>query len=294
MPIHYTCPHCGHPSRVADHYAGRSGPCAACGQQITLPTLEQSRLTGSHARNGSHASLLFMVGGVGFIGLLMLGLLLALLAPLRGNSHAKNRIRDSQNNLRQIAIALHNYEAAYGTFPPAYLTDAEGEPMHSWRVLLLPYLGENNLYSRYDMDEPWDGPNNRKLMAEIPSIYRSPSDVEESDSVSYMVVVGEQTVFPPDGEAIGFESIHDGASNTILVAEVYDSDVAWTEPEDLEFDSMAMVVNDYVDPGIASGEREAANVAMADGIVRELSTNTPPAAIRAAITRGNSDHVPLP
>ncbi|MEX0867581.1 MAG: DUF1559 domain-containing protein [Pirellulales bacterium] len=294
MPIDFTCPHCGHPTRVAEVHAGRTGPCAACGQAITLPTLDESRRQGRQVRRGSPAALLLMVGGVGFIGLLMIALLLALLAPLRGTSHAQARIRESQNNLRQIALALHNYHATYNSLPPAYVADAEGNPLHSWRVLLLPCLDRDDLYSRYDFDEPWDGPNNRLLLAEMPAVYRSPSDLEGSDGVGYAVVVGDRTLFPPGGEAVAFAQVRDGLSNTIMVVEVHDSGVAWLEPADLEFDSMAMVVNDYVDNGIASGESGAANIALADGEVRELRVNTPPDSIRAALTRDGGEFIPLP
>ena len=67
-----------------------------------------------------------------------------------------------RNNLRQIALALQSYHQANGCFPPAYVADKNGKPMHSWRVLILPYLGFDDLYKAYDFTEPWDGPNNKK------------------------------------------------------------------------------------------------------------------------------------
>jgi hypothetical protein len=66
------------------------------------------------------------------------------------------------NNLKQIGLALRNYHDAYGRFPPAYVADGHGPPMHSRRVLILPWLEKREIYDRYRFDEPWDGPNNRK------------------------------------------------------------------------------------------------------------------------------------
>jgi hypothetical protein len=68
-----------------------------------------------------------------------------------------------RNNIKQILWALHSYHEKHGHFPPAYVADKDGRPMHSWRVLILPYLDHDDVYKKYRMDEPWDGPNNRKL-----------------------------------------------------------------------------------------------------------------------------------
>ena len=73
------------------------------------------------------------------------------------------------NSLKNISLALQNYHDTYRTFPAAYVPDKDGEPMHSWRVLILPYIEERNLYDKYDFTEPWDGPNNSKLLADMPS-----------------------------------------------------------------------------------------------------------------------------
>ena len=73
------------------------------------------------------------------------------------------------NNMRQMILAIHNYESANGVLPLACVTDKDGNPMHSWRVLILPFVDENALYAMYDFDEPWDGPNNSKLAAQCPA-----------------------------------------------------------------------------------------------------------------------------
>ena len=78
------------------------------------------------------------------------------------------------NNLKHIGLALLNYNDIFGCFPPAYTTDANGKPMHSWRVLILPFIEQQTLYKRYRFDEPWDGPNNSLLAKEMPSVFPLP------------------------------------------------------------------------------------------------------------------------
>ena len=84
---------------------------------------------------------------------------------MSGFRYAKERSHRARcpNNLKQIAIALQSYHDEYGSLPPPYVAAADGQPMHSWRVLLLPFLECEPLYRQYRFDEPWDGPNNRKL-----------------------------------------------------------------------------------------------------------------------------------
>src|SRR5262245_48474313 len=83
----------------------------------------------------------------------------------QGEDHAR-AFRDGprcRTNLWQLGLALHNYYNEHGHFPPPYVADAAGKSMHSWRVLILPYLGRQDLYDAYDLNEPWNGPSNRKL-----------------------------------------------------------------------------------------------------------------------------------
>src|SRR5262249_21734482 len=71
------------------------------------------------------------------------------------------RRMQSTNNLKQIALAMHSYHDTMGRFPPAIVRDKEGKPLYSWRVLLLPYLEQQNLYNQFKLDEPWDSEHNR-------------------------------------------------------------------------------------------------------------------------------------
>ena len=91
---------------------------------------------------------------------------------------AREAARRSQcaNNLKQIALAMHNYHDVFKSFPPAVITDKNGRPMHSWRVAILPFIEQAALYKNYKFDEPWDGPNNRNLDNIAIPVFRCPSD----------------------------------------------------------------------------------------------------------------------
>ena len=148
-----------------------------------------------------------------------------------------------KNNLKQIGLAIHAYHDEYGSFPPAFIPDKEGRPAHSWRVLLLPYMDEQRLYSQYRFDEPWDSPHNSTLANKIPSAYRCPSftkshwhhDPETEHSLrmtNYVAISTAGAVF--DGtQTTSIEEIRDGTDKTLVVAEVRPHSVHWMQPNDV-------------------------------------------------------------
>ncbi len=100
-------------------------------------------------------------------------------------------------NLRRIAAALNQYAVEHSAMLPSWVNGPDGQPWHSWRVLLLPYLGEKELHARYRFDEPWNGPNNRKLWAEIPGVFRYPGALgDDAIRMKYLAVVSPQSVWP--------------------------------------------------------------------------------------------------
>lgn len=170
-----------------------------------------------------------------------------------------------------IAVAMHRYHEEYGHFPPAYRTDASGKPAHSWRVLLLEFI-DRELYTAYKFDEPWDGPNNRKLESQMPSCYACPADDEGEARwrTNYFVVVGDQTMFP-GSRTIGLASVTKPRSSVILLVESLGQNVHWMEPKDLSFESMSFVVNDSLKPSVSSRHRNGPSVCMVDGTKRLLT-----------------------
>ncbi len=138
----------------------------------------------------------------------LLVLLAVLLFPATSTSHPQSRRTECRNLLTQIGIALHNYHDKYHCFPPAYIAAKNGKPMHSWRVLLLPFFGSafESTYQRYRFDEPWDGPHNRELASDLMA-YRCPAENNGPETeASYVVVVGPRTVFPAQS-ACGSETL---------------------------------------------------------------------------------------
>lgn len=129
----------------------------------------------------------FIVAGV------ILLILIALLLPAVQQAREASPRATCKSHLRQIGLALYNYHDAYGSFPPAWTTDADGRPLLSWRVLLLPYLDQLSLYEEFDLTEPWDGPHNRELLRRIPSPYACPSSVSDEEggetATSYVAVM---------------------------------------------------------------------------------------------------------
>jgi hypothetical protein len=204
--------------------------------------------------------------------------------PLRERTLAPARC---PNNLKQIAIALQLYHDL-GSLPPAYVADASGKPIHSWRVLLLPFLEQEPLYQQYRFDEPWDGPNNRKLHDRYLEIYSCPQQFPKSPSdarrdTSYVVVVGPRTAFPGD-RCVSFGDIRDGRANTVLVVEIRNSGIHWMEPRDLHVTQMNPRVNPPHGQGISSQHNGHAHVAAADGRVTSLSERLSPSEVTGLIT----------
>ncbi|HXY34981.1 MAG TPA: M56 family metallopeptidase [Planctomycetaceae bacterium] len=138
------------------------------------------------------------------------------------------------NQLKQLALAMHNYHDVYQHFPPAVVIGPDGKTPHSWRVELLPFLEQSQLYNQYRMNEPWDSPHNKQILRQIPDVFQSPFEDPASLDSSYYVLVGPGTVFEgPQG--IKIADITDGTSNTLMIVEAKRS-IPWTKPEDIPFD----------------------------------------------------------
>ncbi len=191
-----------------------------------------------------------------------------------------------RDNLHMIGIALHNYHDAHGTFPPAVIADDHGRPMHSWRVLILPYIDQRLLYEQYDLNEPWDGPNNRLLLDKIPSVYVCPSGYgrdQHEKTTSYVAVTGLGAAWP-GRSARSLEEFTDGTSKTIFIIET-DADIPWMEPRDVDVDEaisiLTSVENDPEHGHYQSGRfvenSYGRHFLMVDAVVRSTAQVTDPA-----------------
>jgi hypothetical protein len=227
---------------------------------------------------------------------LMVAVLVA--GGLFGLVHAVDRSREAArvcqcgDNLKQIGLAFLNYHEAYGSFPPAYVADAAGKPIHSWRVLILPFLEQSMLYNSYSMAEPWDGPSNRKLLAQRPGIFGCPSRDGGGHLTSCVVIVGPKTLFP-GSKSRTLGDIRDGASQTFLLVEVSNVNIPWTEPRDLDAETMSWVFDDPSRPSISSPHERGPNVAFADDSIRVLGLFRPSATLKALATIDGGEMIDL-
>jgi hypothetical protein len=208
----------------------------------------------------------------------MMALLVPAVAKVR---EAAARTQD-QNNLKQIGMAFHSYHDVNKAFPPPTVYDKQGRPLYSWRVLLLPYLEENNMYNMFHLNEPWDSPHNMQFLKLMPDVYFSPLDPEEDRKAGvtrYQVFVAagqEQGPRPafinmPRPELDPFHSLPgprlvdftDGISNTILVAAGAKA-VPWTKPEELVYSNRGPL------PALARHSGARTSVLLADMSVRAI------------------------
>jgi predicted RNA-binding Zn-ribbon protein involved in translation (DUF1610 family) len=292
MPVTFTCPHCGAQTLVADSYIGRTGTCASCGQQITVHGGAVAAAPGAPGRTSAKTIALVVVGTLLLLFLCM-GLPALLMLPAIQAAREAQRGQTCQNNLRQIGSALLQYHADMGCFPPAYIADASGKPLHSWRVLILPYLDRKDLYDSYDFNEPWNGPKNTLLAPLVPPVYACPSDPDTIDGyTSYVAAVGPQRVFP--GAQPRKESeITDGAANTIAVIEHSASKINWLEPRD---GPPAGTNNATAATGSApaSNHPHQSHALFIDGSVHSLPDHLERHQLDALMTVDGGEMVPIP
>lgn len=289
MPITFTCPACGQSSVVGDEYAGQSGPCRSCGKTVTIPLGKPVHPQHSSSSGSSWGTVAVILGVLGIGGVLCAGVLVALLLPAVQAARTAARRMHSQNNMKQIGLALHNYASAYGTFPPAYQKDAEGKKTMSWRVAILPFLEQQGLYTMYQSDQPWDSAVNQSVSNVSIPTYRNPAAIDGGPTeTSYMVITGPGTLFEED-KGVSLSDITDGTSNTILAVEVVGTGVKWAEPKDLDINTMIFKINGGGANSIGSPFPGGANVLMADGSVRFMSNGVLEATLRAMATRNGGE-----
>ena len=215
---------------------------------------------------------------------------LAVALPALGLAEQDGR---SINNLKQIGLALHNYHSANNKFP-ADVVDKDGKPLLSWRVRILPYLGQQALFNEIHQDEPWDSPHNKALIARMPAVFDVPGSAGEPGMTHYRGFSGEHTIFDPKvAEGVGIASITDGTSNTIGVVEAREA-VPWTRPEtDIPFGGDPTKLDAILAlRGELGGHFPGGfHALMVDGSVRFIKESVNPAVLRAIITRNGGEVV---
>jgi hypothetical protein len=145
----------------------------------------------------------------------------------------EEQLARSSNNLKQIGLAWHNYHDVNNHFPCNEVSKA-GKPLLSWRVQILPYLEEEDLYKQFKLDEPWDSEHNKKLIGKMPATFAPLRPKADPGMTFYQVFTGKHGLIKA-GEKTAMASVTDGLSNTFMCVEAA-KPVVWTKPDDLVFD----------------------------------------------------------
>lgn len=243
---------------------------------------------GPHApQGGSSSKVIWIVLGIlGVFVLMCGGVLVALLLPAISAARGAAQRVSSSNNMRQIGLAMHSYHDLYKQFPPAYTTNWEGKPMHSWRTAVLPFTDDPEaiaVYEQVDWDKPWDDPANAILQKPVP-VYSGPGSNVPPDMTVYLAVVDPKAVFR-GADPIQFREILDGTANTVVVVEGTPSQaVPWASVEDVTAD-------EFINPPMDFQHRGGQHIMMADGSIRFLSGDTAPGLREALVTRAAADTI---
>ncbi len=225
------------------------------------------------------------VGFVARIGRAVAGRAAQTLAPTIAASQEASYRRKSMNNLKQIALAFHNYHDTYKTFPAAVQIGPKNVP-HSWRVTILPFVEGSALYEAYRQDEPWDSEHNKSLLAQMPDVYRFPGDQANSTNSSCFGFLGPQALFQ-ENRGARMADIRDGTSNTLLVVESK-RDVPWTKPDEIAFDPEGPA------PPVGGWYSNGFHGAMCDGSVRFFSDDLEEQTFKYLIMRADGNPIRLP
>ncbi len=214
-----------------------------------------------------------------------IGVLTGLLLPAVQAAREAARRTASMNNMRQIVLSLFNYESANRKFPGRAVRNEDGEPLLSWRVMILPYLEENELFHEFRLDEPWDSEHNIQLLDRMPAIFLDPRQETPPGHTVFLAPYGENSGWPD--ESFRISQITDGTSNTISVVEAAAHlAVPWTKPDDLDVDQFQG--DSWMPEGLG------ANVSMFDGSVRFLSRAIDFEVLRALFTMQGGEAVNVP
>jgi hypothetical protein len=192
-----------------------------------------------------------------------------------------------EGDLHRLTLGMANYaDANKGRLPAVANFDKEGKPLLSWRVHVLPFVGANDLYRQFHLDEPWDSPHNRELIARMPDVYQGPNrELNREGKTIYLVPVGKDAAFHggPEGPRFPADFL-DGTSQTIVLVEADDVHaVPWTKPEDLKVDL------EHPERGLGGHLPGGFLVGLADGSVRFLRSTISKETLRAAFTPAAGD-----
>jgi hypothetical protein len=214
----------------------------------------------------------------------LLGAVVAVPVGAADEPPSNKEITTSANNMKQIGLAHHAYHDANG-FMAQDVTDKDGKPLLSWRVHMLPYLEEGNLYKQFKLDEMWDSDNNKKLIEKMPKVYAPIRVKAKEGETFYQCFTGKDAMFGT-GKKVSFATLTDGTSNTIMTIEAGDP-VIWTKPADIAYDK------DKPLPKLGGMFDGNFNIGLADGSVMWVKKGFDEKTLRGAITPNGGEVIDL-
>jgi hypothetical protein len=323
--IEFSCV-CGNRLRTEDSERGQSITCSACGKHQWVPDEGANRVTterpggrtdfaaderprregryvdepemrrrpGERPKNHALMYTMIALGVCALVAcpiLVLVGMLFPAVWKIR---EAASRMQ-AQNNLKQMGLAMFNYEDNFGHFPLAFTQwpppPGAGQPQMSWRVAILPYIEEGPLFDTFNPQEPWDGPSNRMFQSQPVRVYQFPPDPPSPQTYFQVFVTAPRkkphSMFnhPTDANnKVGHRDVLDGTSYTILIAEGPNS-VLWVSPQDMAFDP------DWTAPPLGSHGRGGSVVGMADGSTRVIPPSMSPTTQKALMTRDGDERI---
>jgi hypothetical protein len=221
--------------------------------------------------------------------------LIAMLLPAVQQVRSAARSVTSQNNMRQLSLAMHNHESAFMHFPIPMPNPAD-QPVSqlSWRVQILPFLERNDLYDRFHHNEPWDSPHNLELVAEMPEVFVAPSHNLPPGETLYVVPISLQQNMQgarPEATFVehqktSFGTVSDGSANTIFILEVDPAAaVIWTKPEDWVYDPNNPMRS------LGNAQRGKFLAGFVDGSVTQIDNFIAPTTLNAMFTRNGGEPI---
>lgn len=299
MPFEFVCPHCHNRTKVHDKFAGQTGPCVNCGKQVSMPHFNvqgvlvpavdaatKSKKLKSPAQKIGWMPAMIGASIVAFLVFVSATVVVFLWPHMRQNIE-RSAQRQDLDNMQAIASALNAYSDRYGTYPTPVVFNSLGKPLYSWRVLVLPFMGYEDLYKRFDLKQPWDSPANANLHRQMPTEFASPNspDASINNETNYVLITGAGTLFPPSGP-LASKNID---KPTLLLVETKNN-TPWSAPGDIDLGRSFRVGNKpMVDVG---GLHRSSFTAMTvDGEAFRIPTNVPQTVLDALVSPNGGENV---
>lgn len=245
------------------------------GNQLMRPAWKWEALVSARARSEMYADMIA-----------------ALTLPASEAAEEALRRRACVDRMHRITLAMLLYHCDHGALPPAHTVDTNGNPLHSWRVLLLPYVGQRKLFDKIRLDEPWDSEHNRQFHKQLIEIYQCPSSGLKPGQTTYSVVVGPDTAFQA-GQGKQLSDFGPKSAGMILIVERR-SPGCWMDPTlNVPQEVAEEGVNESAsgNDAIASPHPGGANVGQRNGSAQFLSEIVDPETLKGLL-RGTVDRMP--